>query len=103
MKGEETKAKQLSAAEQPTGMAIFAVADEAGGDERISEVEKILGSKTQKPFLDLWAEGQTKRSPAAEDTQHPFHARCIWHRTKSKATRKIFPCAAGDIAALTPT
>lgn len=51
MKGEETRAKQLSAAEKPTGTEKFSVADQAGGDKRISEVEKILGSKTQKPFL----------------------------------------------------
>lgn len=88
---EETRAKQLSAAEKPTGMEKFSVADEAGEDGRISEVGKILGSKTQKPFLDLWAEEETKRSPPAEDTHHLLHAQCIWHRTKSKATCKIFP------------
>lgn len=53
MKGE-AGAKQLSAAEKPTGKA-----DEAG-DERLSEVENVLGSKTQKMFLDLWADGEGK-------------------------------------------
>lgn len=54
MKGE-AGAKQLSAAEKPTGKT-----DEAG-DERVSEVEKVLGSKTQKTFLDLWADGGGKK------------------------------------------
>ena len=46
-RGEETRAKQLSAAEKPTGMENSSVADETGGDKRISEIEKILGSKTK--------------------------------------------------------
>lgn len=55
------KSKAAVSSWETTGMENFSVADEAGGSGRISEVEKILRSKPQKPFLDLWAEGEAKR------------------------------------------